>query len=78
MTTEPSALSAAKAERVEKTWVTPELSRLATALLSPPVAGSPQATTEPSSLSAAKAEPAEKISVTSELSRLATALLSPP
>ena len=60
MTTEPSALSAAKEKFVEKICVTPELSRPASALLSPPKLEFPQVTTEPSALSAAKAERVEK------------------
>ena len=71
--TEPSALSAAKALEVEKIWLTPERSWLATALLSPPPMESPQVTTEPSAFSAAKATLVEKIWLTPELSWLATA-----
>ena len=55
VTTEPLALSAAKASCVEKITLTPERSWLVTALLSPPSLASPQVTTEPSALSAAKA-----------------------
>ena len=57
---------------------TPELSWLATALLSPAELEDPQVTTEPSDLRAAKAPKLEKIWLTPELSWLATALLSPP
>ena len=55
VTTEPLALSAAKAVLVEKIWLTPELSWLATALLLPPSLERPQVTTEPSLFRAAKA-----------------------
>ena len=73
MTTEPSALSAAKASREEKIWLTPDLSWLATALLSPPSPEyPPQVTTEPSALSAAKAKRVEKIWLTPKRSWLAT------
>ena len=61
---EPSAFNAAKAWVVEKIWLTPELSWLATVLLSPPY--HPQVTTEPSALSAAKAASVEKIWLTPE------------
>ena len=55
VTTEPSVFSAAKAEAVEYTFVTPELRLDATAVESPPLAARPQVTTEPSAFSAAKA-----------------------
>ena len=61
MTTEPSAFSAAKEVSVEKIWLTPELSWLATVLLLAPESEAPQVTTEPLALRAAKAEPVEKI-----------------
>ena len=54
-TTEPSALSAAKAYSVAKILLTPELSKLATEELLPPALELPQLMTEPSALSAAKA-----------------------
>ena len=64
MTTEPSDLSAAKAWSVEKIWLTPERSWLATEKLLPPELKLPQVTTEPSLFRAAKARPVEKIWVT--------------
>ena len=83
-TTEPSLRRAAKANPVEKIWVT--VRSLAsplksTKLLLPPEAGSPQVTTEPSLRRAAKAETVEKIweTVRSPASPLkSTELLSPP
>ena len=56
MTTEPSAFSAANDVALEKICTTPEASLSATALESPPYAGSPQVTTDPSAFSTANAK----------------------
>ena len=67
VTTEPSSFNAAKAAVVEKIWLTPELSSVATGLLLA-ASRNPQVTTEPSSFNAAKAFSAEKTWLTPELS----------
>ena len=78
MMTELSVLRAAKADPVEKSWVTPEASEEETADESPPLKESPQVMTEPSSFSAAKARPVEKSWVTPEVRVEETADESPP
>ena len=55
VTTDPSALRAAKAPLVAKMSTTPEATWLATPLMSPPYDMSPPASTDPSLRNAAKA-----------------------
>ena len=55
VTTELCSFNAAKAYRVENTWLMPLLSSMPALLLTPPYAASPYVTTEPSCFSAAKA-----------------------
>jgi hypothetical protein len=78
VTTDPSDFSAAKAEALEKIFVTPELKFAATDEESPPNPIFPQVTTEPSLLRAAKALSVEKTSLTPDPKLTATAEEFPP